>query len=222
MTDKPPRKADQFTYFSYSRLWCYLKDPKEYFNRYVLGVSEPPNEYMVLGTIFARAYAEPSFDWKAALVNPRLADKRAPETITFTSDYARVMEKVLNHPKMFRLDPRLCEQTVKVQGKVCKLQAKHDGRDEKFVKSNVLIIENKYGSCWTEQRANEEDQITFYSYVDWLLTGKIPLVKVQTADRKSGRVESFEVIKTKEQFAPLEDKIEHAYRGIINEVYETI
>lgn len=205
-------------HFSYSRLWCWLRDPQQYYRQYVLGIQDPSNDRMVLGSIFSDAYADKEFDFRAALIKPQKYYKNCPENLTFTSDYARIMEKALNHRNLLRLPKSMCEQKVYVESKICPLMAKHDGRDDKG--KNVLIIENKYGTPWTEQKANTEDQITFYSYVDWLLTGKIPLVRLQSVNKKNGEVQAFEVYKTKKDFQILEEKINYIYQNIMAGVYE--
>lgn len=206
------------TYYSYSRLWCWLRDPQQYYRQYVLKMKDEPTDKMILGSIFSDAYADPKFDYRAALVKPQKFYTPCPPNLTFTPDFARNMEKALSHKKMLRLPKNMCEQTIKVESKICPLLAKHDGRDAKG--KNVLIIENKYGTPWTEEKANTEDQITFYAYVDYLTTGKIPLIRLQSVNSKNGEVVAFEVNKTKEQFVPLEEKIAYAYNGIIKEVYE--
>lgn len=231
------------TYYSYSRLWKYLRDPEEYYRHYVLKLKEPPNENMVLGTLFASAYSgqrfadtnpKLKFNLKDALINPQKYVKNCPDGITFTSDKLRVMENVLKDKKLVKFKAKHCEQTVLVESKICPLQAKHDGRNEKFkgtlkdevgeIKLNreTLIIENKYGTPWNEERANTEDQIIFYAYVDFLATGNIPWIRVQTADRKTGRINVFNVKVSKAQFIALEKKIEYAYNGIINKVWKKL
>lgn len=220
MTDKPRSKFTVNTACSYSRLWTYIKDPQDYYLKYVIGVPFIPSEPMVKGSIFSEAYADPKFDWKAALINPRkvLDDDKIPETLTFTSDNVRIFERALSSKDLLRLPPKQCEQSVYVQSKICKLMMKNDG----YNPETFLVVENKFGKPWDKERANTEDQMTFYAYCSYLQLGKIPLVRVQSINSKTGEVKVFEVQKTKQQFEPLEEKIEYAFKGILNEAYEKI
>lgn len=210
------KKSNYKRYYSYSRLWQYLKDPQEYYRKYIMGMWDPPNQYMALGSIFALAYADPKFDVEDAILNPKKYIKDLPNDIVYTPDFVRIMKQALIHPEIIRLPKHQCEQSIRIQSKICPVMSKTDGFDEK----KMLIIENKYGSCWNEERANSEDQITFYAWIAWLKYGVIPVVRVQTFDKKSGKLAAFNVIKHKTNFAPLEEKIEYAYKGIISQDWE--
>lgn len=210
------------TYYSYSRLWTYLRDPEEYYRKYVQGFWDPPTAKMLLGTIFSDAYSERkkaetgiAFDWREALKHPEKYYKNVPEGTFFTPDFERVMDTALNHPKLVRLPSFLCEQTIRVESKICPLLAKNDGFNPKA----MLVVENKYGMPWTEDRVESDDQLTFYSYVGYLLKGEIPKIRLQSINRNNGQVVPFETKRKKAQFKPLEEKIEFAYKGITNEVY---
>ena len=226
-------------YYSYSKLWCYLKDPQEYYRNYVLGQKDPPSAPMILGRVFSEIYA--GFDSKLGGVcelnfkgekklkytiekmieNPQKYFPDIPKEIAFRPHMVRIINTALKDKNLFRLPMKYCEQAVYVNSKICPLGAKHDGRIKKDGK--VLIVENKFGRPWTEERANEEDQITFYSYVDYLFTGVIPTVRLQSINSSTGKVLSFTTRKkTKADFAALEEKIEYAYKGITNEVYEKV
>ncbi len=219
-------------HYSYSKLWTYLRSPEEYYRNYVLKQKDPPSAPMILGRMFSDIYA--TYDLKKdqgeaegkkfkladLILNPRNYYKDTPENIYFRPDKIEIIKAALSDKNLYRLAPKYCEQNVFVQGKVCGLGAKHDGRIK--VKDKTLIVENKFGNPWTEERANEEDQITFYAYCDWLLTGIIPTVRVQSVNGKTGQVLAFTVRKTKKAFAPLEEKIEFAWKGIRAEKWERI
>ena len=40
-------------HYSYSKLWCYIKDPQEYYRNYVLKMKDAPSGPMVLGRMFS-------------------------------------------------------------------------------------------------------------------------------------------------------------------------
>jgi hypothetical protein len=187
---------------------------------------------MILGRMFSDIYSsynDKTKEMKAEgikctlsdlILNPKKFYKDTPDNIYLRPDKIQIIERAMVDKNLYRLPPKYCEQSVFVQGKICGLGAKHDGRITKAGKT--LIVENKFGNPWTEERANEEDQITFYAYCDYLLTGIIPTVRVQSVNGKTGNVLAFTVRKTKKAFSPLEDKIEFAFKGITNEVYEKI
>lgn len=204
-------------YYSYSALWTYLKNPQEYYRKYILGMWDPPNDKMLLGTIFAMCYKNKNIDVNDIVLNPTKYIKDVPKEIVYTPDKARIMKQALATPQFIRLPKEQCEQSIRIESKICPIMSKTDGFDPE----RMLIIENKYGSCWTEERANSEDQITFYAYVAWLKYGKIPLVRVQTFNRDNGKFAAFNVKKFKTNFKPLEEKIEYSYKGIISKCWET-
>jgi len=212
------------TFYSYSRLWSYIRDPQQYYRNYILKMKDPPSAPMILGRIFSDAYAglteinDKNFTFQEAIINPKRFYPDTPDDIFFKPDKVRIMKTAFEDKNLYRLPPKFCEQSVFAESKICPLMAKHDGRIKKDDK--VLIVENKFGNPWNEERANSEDQITFYSYVDYLLTGLIPKIRVQSVNTNTGKVLVFEVKKTKEQFTPLEEKIDFAYQGIIAERWE--
>ncbi len=210
------------TYYSYSRLWCYLRDPEEYYRKYHLKLYDTPTPKMLLGSIFSDAYSKReraetgiNFNWKLALKYPKEYYRQVPPNLTFTSDYERVMEKALNHPKLVIAPPKDCEQTLYTESPICPLQAKNDA----FRTSELLLIENKYGAPWNEERVAEDDQLTFYSYVPWLLYKKIPKGILQSINARTGEVNVFEFKRKKEDFKALIEKIKYAYEGIIAEEF---
>lgn len=214
-------------YYSYSKLWCYIKDPQDFYTKYILKIKDPPSGPMVLGRMFSDIYAGLTringlkYTVDDLILTPHKYYPDTPKEINFRPDMIRIVNTALKDKNLFRLPPKYCEQEVYVTGKVCNLGAKHDGRIKKDGK--VLIVENKFGGPWTEDRANEEDQITFYSYVDYLFTGIIPTVRLQSVNSKTGKVLAFTTKKkTKADFNQLEEKIEYAYKGIINEKYERV
>lgn len=198
------------TYYSYSRLWKYLRDPAEYYRGYVLGMWDPPTDKMVLGSIFAEAFADPKFPLEKALIAPQKFIRGCPAGISFTPNYRRVIEGVLANESFLTCAPEEAEQAIYVEGPLCPLMGKFDGKRE----SIDLLIENKFGTPWTEERAHTDDQVAFYSYIYWLKFNKIPKVLLQTVDRESGRIKKYLVEKTEKDFDPLKEKIELAYNGI--------
>ncbi len=209
-------------HYSYSRLWCYLRNPEEYYRKYVLKLYDTPSPKMLLGSIFSDAYSQREqaetgikFDWKEALKSPKDYYKQVPPNLTFTSDYERKMEKALRHPKLVKVSPEFCEQTILVDSPICPLQAKNDA----FIPKEFLIVENKFGAPWTSQRVQEDDQLSFYSYVPWLVHGKIPGGVLQSINSSTGEVQTFNFQRTLEDFIPLIQKIRYAYDGIQNEEF---
>ncbi len=212
-------------YYSYSRLWCYLRDPEEYYTKYVMGLWDPPNPKMLLGTIFSDAYSQREFsekdpslayDWKLALKHPEKYYKSVPEGITYTLDYERKMNNALESQNMVQAKRKECEQTILLDLENLSLQAKNDA----YVESKNLVIENKYGILWNEERVNTDDQLTFYSYVVFKKFGKIPIVRLQSVNSANGSVQAFEISKKEKEFEELEKKIMYAYNGIQKEIYD--
>jgi hypothetical protein len=206
-------------------LWQWLNSPEDYYTKYVLGLFEPPSPKMLLGTIFSDAYSglsrsqkDPNlpYDWRLALKYPQNYYKDAPDHLTYTSDYERKMEKALKHPELVQAESSNCERTILVETDICSLQAKNDA----YIPSQNLVIENKYGMPWTKERVNLHDQLTFYSYVVYLKHGKIPLVRLQSVNSANGEVKAFEIKKKKKDFVELRKKIKYAYEGINNSVFK--
>lgn len=140
---------------SSSQVLLCEEDPKAFAKAYVMQEKDPPSKAMTIGSIFAELHHHRNFDYKTAL-----KDIKAPKRIQDL--FAEIIKFF---PKVDAEVPLVCD----IDG--YQIRATLDGYDKK----TQTIIENKTGNVeWTQQRADESDQITLQAFVHWKKYGKLP------------------------------------------------
>lgn len=187
-------------YLSYSQLDCYLRDPMEYYRRYILGLQEPANERMKFGSIVHKALAEPRFNWIKELKKEG-----------FTSDYIRVVANALD--KIER--PAKREVRMLIKHKPIDLLVIIDGLND-----NEIIEYKTCASHWTQARVDEHLQFDFYAYAYFLKYGKIPNLTLRSIHTGNGSVRSFTTKRYQKDFKELQTLIESTIDKIKNQVWQ--
>lgn len=196
-------------YLSWSQINTYLRDPKDYYVQYVLGQKREPNEPMILGSIYHSAFEDHRGAWEIDLVNAG-----------FTSDKHRMIVDALLHLKKFP-EPKLKEDKAKflVTYSPVNLLIKLDG----YTPPNKITEYKTGASNWTEERANTDGQIKFYSFVHYLKYGKVPTVTLHSFSTKTGRIVTFKIKLKVREFAPeMKRIVKDVYSGIIKGIWESV
>jgi len=181
-------------YISWSQFWLYSKSPRMYFEQYVLGLRPEPTKKMVFGSIFSKAYENRR--------NGRYDPYKELKERGFTADYERVLRSALS--QLPPLEGEECEKTFEIENKPLNLLGKFDG----VIESKNLIIENKTGATWTQERADTAPQLTFYALVYYLATGRNPRMVLNSVRQSDGKVFSFKTKRTVEQMKELKKVID--------------
>lgn len=146
----------------------------------------------------------------------------------FGKEVAQMREKGVEidgweHINMFLPDyPRL-EHVMTAEVLIDKQNVVLLGRFDGVDLRRHIIGDDKTGLKWTQERADKEEQFTFYSYIYWLNKKVIPRVRVcwiETVVRDgevvaTGKIETFETTRTVQDFINLQGKVNKRWRGII-------
>ena len=146
-------------YLSWSQLNLWEQDPNEYIRQYVYGEKKPPSKEMDFGSKIAKML----------------------ETGIMDDGY----EFLVNVPR-YALAEAVIEIDLPHKKGIVPLLAKLDS-----VKDDLsAFYEYKTGkSPWTQARADQNGQVTFYAMCIWLKTRQIPkcsIVWLPTTDNKGG------------------------------------
>lgn len=145
----------------------------------------------------------------------------------FGKEFAEAMEdesRELEIAEMCRIFlPRYKNREFKIEvsSPVCPLHAKLDGYDEENG-----IGEHKTGTVpWTQKRADQHGQLTFYAYAHLLKYGRLPKrIRLHWIETKrdeereivpTGRIETFETTRSTIDFLKLHARIEKAWNLIL-------
>lgn len=183
-------------YLSYSQLDLWERDKEEYIRRYIYGEKSESNQYMDLGKELARALEKGYNGQNRAIQHLLIFLKQYP-----LKEYKIASEAIVG----------AC--TITIMGIL-------DGFDE----NNEEIGEYKTGRLWTQRRADESDQLTFYSLIYFKkykrLIKKIKLHWAETSldeNRQvylTGRIEVFETKRTMADLMKMQARIEKAVKEI--------
>lgn len=194
---------EQKPYLSWSRFRKYEDDPQKYFTEYILGLKPPPTRKMIFGSMFSKAYEDRTLDFAAEL-------KREG----FTADYVRVMSTAL--VMLPDIGKENCEVTFRSAYSEMDLLGIFDG----YLKQDLCIIENKTGKLWTQERADTDDQLTFYALLHLLKTNWLPgRITLNSVKEGTGAVHSFETARNNNQIGELRKRIDCVIYGITNEIW---
>ncbi len=159
-------------YLSHSQFWLFNHDPEEYYKQYYIARIDKPTPKMVLGKLFQEAWSDRAFNYIKAL-------KKAG----FNSDQARIFKFALEHPTTIRFPKNKTEK--RLDGKGLGLKYPIMGYLDGFDKAKRHLVENKLGVVWTQDRADESTQITWYALLIYLNFKFIP--KRNTLQSFNGR-----------------------------------
>lgn len=181
-------------YLSYSAYWLYNKDPLGYYQQYFIARVEEPTEKMLLGKIFQEAWSDPAFDYEAELIKEG-----------FTSNYARIVKTAIDHPQAVRLPKVLCEKKFQVQGRGLKYPIL--GIFDGFDKNMKLVVENKMGTPWRQDRVDTDEQLTWYTLICVIKFGFYPKIRLQSFNGRNGIPTIYNTKRSKAQVEALIRKI---------------
>lgn len=181
-------------YISHSQLWLFENDPEEYYQQYFVARVDEPTEKMIFGKIFQEAWSDPKCNWRQKL-----------KEAGFNGDKTRVIETALAHKETVRLPKSKTEKriTVKHPDVPYPLLAILDGKDD----DRVLIVENKMGQVWKQDRVNTDAQLTWYILCYKLKHGKTPKLLLQSFNARNGIPTKYWVKRTQKDFDELITRI---------------
>ena len=145
----------------------------EFYSQYFIGRVDKATPKMTLGKIFQEAWSDPKYNYIKAL-----------RDAGFTSNYARIVKTALEHEQTVRLPKRKCEKKLIVQGLGLNwpVMGIFDGDDE----DAQLIVENKFGAPWNQERVDSHRQLTWYAMVCKIKRRYIPKLLLQSFNSKNG------------------------------------
>lgn len=153
---------------SFSEFTSFQEGLAPYYNKYIMGIREPASRPMILGNILHGACLE-----KKSLTEEL-------EKQYFTSDTIRVCKKILENPIW---------EEVEHPEHLLVVPEKYQARIDDFHSNVPLIRDLKTGEqLWTQDRADQSTQLTFYAMVYFDLFGTIPELEIISASTKSGKV----------------------------------
>jgi len=160
-------------YLSYSAFELYQTDPMEFYQQYFIGRIDRTTPKMTLGKIFQEAWSNPKYDYVTELKNEG-----------FTSNQARIITTALGHKQTVQLPKSKCEKkhTVIGEGLNYPILGIFDGDDE----AAQLVVENKFGAPWNQQRVDSHRQLTWYALIVKIKRGYIPKLLLQSINSKTG------------------------------------
>lgn len=175
----------QIKALSWSEYWLYNNRPDDWYKEYVLGIKSEPSREMILGSITHSAFE--GKEWKK-----ELKDK------FFTANYERTIQKLLDGVKIPECTKEVWLGNYRqiYEETNCAMTGRADGVN---IRQN-LIIEIKTGKgLWNERRANEHEQLTWYSFLYWKQHGNYPLHQLISMNIETGKHIVIEIKKTEEQ-----------------------
>jgi hypothetical protein len=178
----------------------YWNNPEDYFERYVLRVPQKISNAMKLGSIFQKAFTDRTFNYQQELMENKLGGKN----VDIIENALKVMPDI---------GKKNCEIEIVVPFYKLSLLGIFDG----YLSKSYQIIENKFsGWQWTQQDADDNLQITFYSLVHFLKF-KVPPLKITLNHicSKTGEVKSFNTKRSVKQLKDFEKNVKYAIDGIL-------
>lgn len=185
---------------SFTQLNMYLWDPAKYHEQYIfpgggLDMEKLKVENMklwekiTLGGIFQDAVSVVGFNWR----------KKLKEN-GFTSRHERIMEAAVTNPDLIKFAPARCEVKKQLKFRGIPIVIKMDGWDPD---KGGHILENKFGVPRTQEKVDDDLQLTYYNFGIYLETGKIPArTTLQSVNDSNGKVVQIETSR-------LMDDLEH-------------
>ncbi len=198
---------------SSSQVLTYEESPEQFHIEYVMEIRRPTTNAMHIGKVFSAMYADRKFNWKQALKDFNNGKGIRPYRIYETLERAIALFPVLSKKE--------CEYPLKCKYRGWTFRATLDGY---HIKGNV-DIENKTGQVeWTQQRADESDQITFQYWCKWRkdkdLFAYCLLNWVDLRANATQLVRSFKTERNIIDVAQFEKRIDRVIDGIEAEVWQ--
>ena len=163
-------------YISYSQYWLYRKDPMEYYEQYYIGRVDEPTPPMILGRVFQEAWCDPKYNYTQALIDEGMAP---------AARYSRIIKTALEHPRTIKVAKSKTEKRLKVQGMGLKYPIL--GILDGFDTDRRVILENKMtNNAWDQDRADTDEQLTWYALAVRLKYGWTPKIILQAVNSKNG------------------------------------
>lgn len=171
----------------------------EYYQQYYIARLDEPTEPMMIGKIFQKAWCDPKYPYEREL-----------NRLGFTSEKTRVIKTALEHPALiksdtwqteYRIDVAPVQYRAKEFGLTYPIMGSLDGYDR------GVVLENKIGYPWNQQRADESTQITWYSILVYVKHGIIPNSIIQSVNGKHGIPALFKTKRTKKQLKEMVEEI---------------
>lgn len=174
-------------FISYSEFSTFYEDPNKYYQRYIVGIQEKPNQPMVFGSIIHKMFEDKDYDYNKAL-----------KEAGFTPDYNRIADTIKkNAPEFPQHEVKLFVDTNEYS-----IFAIIDGVEEQN------LVEIKTGAAhWDQKRADESDQITMYTLAWWLKFKDIKPFKLFTISSKNGKIKELRTLRTEEQIKQFQDRL---------------
>jgi len=187
-------------YISYSQWWLFKRDPEEYFQQYYIARVDEQTDPMLLGKIFQEAWCDPEgYDYAKELWDAG-----------FTPDKARIMKTALDHPYLIKAE-EMKETEKEIKATPRKKRAKELGLT--YTIMGVLdgwdgrVIENKFGAPWSQQRADEAEQATWYALLTYIEEGTIPEIILQSINSRHGIPSCFRTKRNKNDLKQMVEEI---------------
>lgn len=202
-------------YISFSQMNLYLWDPREYYEQYILGKNFMAElrktdidrwDKITLGSIFQEAWADPRINWRRRL-----------KSEGFTANKERIIKTALDQKNLMTMATSKCDKEIRTNFEGIPLIIKPDG----FDKEKRILLENKFGAIRSQEKVDEDNQISFYCLGIKLLFGWIPeTIILQSVNDRTGKVEPVKTKRTKADLDHVGELIKLAARGISEGVWE--
>ena len=160
-------------YLSYSQFYLYQNDPMEYYQQYYVCRVDEPTPKMLFGKIFQEAWCDKKYDYAKEL-----------KAAGFTANYERVIREALSHKSTVFLPKSMTEYRMLV--KHPRLNYPVLSIFDGFRPSARLIVENKMGVVWTQERVDTDKQLTWYLLSCKLKLGFVPKMLLQSFNSNNG------------------------------------
>ncbi len=170
---------------SWSQYWCYKNKPDEFYQQYILGLQGEQSREMLLGNIIHSGWE--GKDWLTQL-----------KENNYTADFERTVGEIMkfNMPQFPEKECWLGQKGLYYDETDCTIAGRADGRD----KDKHIILEIKTGKhFWNQERADETEQITLYSFLHLKEFGVIPEFLLVSCNVSNGKVKMFNTKRTQEQ-----------------------
>ena len=187
---------------SSSQIICYDKKPEEFYLRHVLGVNAEPSVAMRIGSIFSALYQNRNLNYKKFLCEMHGAVK-----------YIQLFERNIKKFPVIKNGHPEYPFIVKLGDWELRITL------DDFVKDQFVIIENKTGQTeWTQERVDEDFQVTMQAWGCWKTLGVLPKkIFLNWLDmRPNTRKElwTFKTSRTMKQVRECEKKLEVIIKNI--------
>jgi len=162
---------------SSSQIVSIMKSPREFYERYILGIGETTLP-MMIGTIFSEYYSgnEEAINYLAELeVEDYIIDrlKKAKRQIMKSKDYEK-------------------ELKVSINGYIIRVTL--DG----FIKSPLVVVENKTGKReWEEVKVEDDLQLDLQAWAVWKLYKRSPKIYLHWIDLNKNAKKPLQIFPTK-------------------------